>query len=290
MGNQFDTFDLIITYEIPPEEELKLYDIVVYKLDDMLIIHRIVEIQPPNSSHPNTTYYRLQGDAESRTDVLPVKYDQMLAIYRGERIPFIGSFVKFMQSPAGMICILLVIIAMIAGPLADKKLANERAKRLAIITEQKNISSSQLVTQEVSATDISNGLFTTRGKALPFKERLEVSPVAKERYEKIVSFLKRIEGVRVIDGKKFETYKVKSIPLIRFAIRGKTLNAYLGLPCEEYKDSKYIFEDVSGVKAHSNYPMRVKVTSERKTRWTIELLEQLLKNRNLSLVEVSDEI
>ena len=285
LGNQFDTFDLIITYEIPPEDQLKLYDIVVYRLDDMLIVHRIVEIQPPDSTHPHTTYYRLQGDAEARADVLPVKYDQMVAIYRGERIPFVGSFVKFMQSPAGMICILLVLFAMIAGPLVDKKLAKERAARLAIITAQTGEQSQSTAVEELVLTT-NNYLFTQKVNTLTFKERLEkASDETKERYQTIVSYLKRIDGIRVINGKKFETYKSKSVPILRFAMRGKTLNCYVGLPCDEFVNSKYKFEDVSNVKAHANYPMRIRLTSNRKTRWMIELLENVVNKNGLTLSE-----
>ena len=72
-------------------------------------------------------------------------------------------------------------------------------------------------------------------------------------------------------------------------MRGKTLNCYLALPCDEFVNSKYKFEDVSNVKAFANYPMRVRLTSDRKTRWMIELLEKLLKSCNVSLREVQRE-
>lgn len=360
LDDQFDTFDLIFTQDIPAEEDLELYDIVVYKLDeDTYIVHRIVQILPPNVNHPNETYYLLQGDAEERADTLFVTYDQMVAIYRGQKIPFVGSFVKFMQSPAGMICIVLVLIAMIAGPIADKKLKKERELRLAILLAQKkkpvvpepmqdveptkvatvlnvvqpsqapadvalavNENVPQEQSQELAPTNVSKIIETgvtkeplqqsenvevveepitevkSEGKYVfvrkrdyrSFKERLDVSPdVTKERYAKILSYLNRIDGLRVINSKKFETYKYKTKPIVRFAIRGKTLNAYIALNCEGYFDSKYIFTDLSGIKAHANYPMQVKVTSTRKTRWTVELLQQLVEKNDIPL-GVRDEV
>ena len=57
-------------------------------------------------------------------------YSQMQAIYEGDRIPFVGSFFAFMQSPAGYLCILLVVIAMIATPIAEKKLQEAKMARL----------------------------------------------------------------------------------------------------------------------------------------------------------------
>ena len=56
----------------------------------------------------------------------------MKAIYRGDRTPFIGSFILFMQSPAGWLCTLLIVFTMITTPILDKKLATARKQRLDI--------------------------------------------------------------------------------------------------------------------------------------------------------------
>ncbi len=317
LNDQFDTFDLIITYDVPEEKDLKLYDIVVYRYDDMLVVHRIVQIV---HTKENGTYYMLQGDNEPRVDVMPVYYDQMIAIYHGERIPFIGSFIKFMQSPAGWICIVLVIVAMFAGPYLDKKLEKERAKRLTIITSGDNTAkisetdsesvdkseplTAEVVNEELSVTDDnellklnketeiedsnSQTFLNIKGLSLSFNEKLNKAPkITKERYFKIVDLLQRINSVRLIEGKKYKTYKYKNLPIIRFAIRGKTLNAYLGLNPIEYQNTKYIFEDVSSSKSFKNYPMRVKATSERKTRWIIELILDLANKNGLTIREKS---
>ncbi len=139
LNDQIQTFDLIRTEKLPDEMELELYDIVVYETDDMLIIHRIVEIEEPNAAHPNCRYFRLQGDAIDSPDRFPVRYEQMRAIYRGDRTPFIGSFILFMQSPAGWICILLIVSAMIVSPILEQLLQKEKYKRLLLYlgTEEK---------------------------------------------------------------------------------------------------------------------------------------------------------
>ncbi len=136
IDNHLQIFDLIKTEKLPAEEDLKLYDIVVYEVDGMMIVHRIVEIEEPNEYHPDCRHFRLQGDAVEAADRFPVLYEQMRAIYSGTRIPFIGSFIMFMQSPAGWLCVLLVVAAMIASPILDKKLAAARAIRLDICLEQ----------------------------------------------------------------------------------------------------------------------------------------------------------
>lgn len=133
LNNQFATFDMILTYKLPKEEDIQLYDIVVYEIDDILVVHRIVGIEEPNERHPDERWFTCQGDAISQTDRFPVRYSQMHAIYRNEKIPFVGSFVAFMQSPAGYICILLVVFAMICTPLMENKLNKEKQERLSKI-------------------------------------------------------------------------------------------------------------------------------------------------------------
>ena len=133
VNNQIQTFDLIKTEKLPDEMDLELYDIVVYQVDDIILVHRIVSIEEPNEFHPDRRYFKLQGDAVEAPDRYPVVYDQMLAIYNGERIPFLGSFVLFMQSFAGWLCMLLIVAAMVITPILEKKLILAKEERVRIL-------------------------------------------------------------------------------------------------------------------------------------------------------------
>jgi len=130
LNDQFNTFDLVFLEALPQEDDLELYDVVVYEYHDELIIHRIVGIEEPNDKHPDCRHFLLRGDAVRYSDEFPVLYSQMKAIYRGDRIPYVGSFFAFMQSPAGYLCLLLVVLAMIATPIAEKKLWQAKLRRL----------------------------------------------------------------------------------------------------------------------------------------------------------------
>ena len=130
LNDQFSRFDIIVTYQLPKEEDLKLYDVVVYEVDNVLLVHRIVGIEEPNANHPDERYFVLQGDLVERPDKFPVLYSQMKAIYRGQHIENIGSFVMFLQSPAGYMCFLLIIIEMISSPLIAKKIGQAEENRL----------------------------------------------------------------------------------------------------------------------------------------------------------------
>ena len=132
--DQIQTFDIVVTRHLPNEYELKLYDIILYENDNgMMVIHRIVGIEEPTENHPDCRHFVLQGDANAYPDKIPVYYSQMRGIYRGERVPFVGSFVLFMQSPAGVMCILLVLIGFIAAPIMEKSIEKQKRLRLEII-------------------------------------------------------------------------------------------------------------------------------------------------------------
>ena len=136
LNDQFQMFDVVICNHLPAEDELKLYDIVVYKQEDMYVIHRIVGIEEPNANHPGIRHFLLQGDAVERADKFPVLYSQMQGIYEGERIPFVGSFILFLQSPAGWLCVLLVIFSMIVTPIVEKKIKEAKEKRILTFSVQ----------------------------------------------------------------------------------------------------------------------------------------------------------
>ena len=125
LNDQFQMFDVVVCNHLPAEDELKLYDIVVYKQEDLYIIHRIVGIEEPNANHPGVRHFLLQGDAVENPDKFPVLYSQMQGIYEGNRIPFIGSFILFLQSPAGWLCVLLVIFSMVVTPIVEKKIKED---------------------------------------------------------------------------------------------------------------------------------------------------------------------
>lgn len=130
LDDQVQLYDLLVTYPVPAEEDLKLYDIVIYEIEGQMVLHRIVGIEEPGVEHPDQRYFLCQGDALERPDRFPVLYSQIRGIYRGEKIPLAGNFVLFMQSPAGWLCILLTVFVIFVTPVMEKKLRTEEKKRL----------------------------------------------------------------------------------------------------------------------------------------------------------------
>ena len=138
LTNQIKKYDLITLFKLPEENDLKVYDVVMYETNGICVIHRIVAIEEPDEKH-DERYFLLQGDANQYPDKFPVKYSQMLGIYKNNRVPYVGSFVDFMQSPVGYLCILLIVFSCVISPIADKKLdkaIEERKIKLALLNNK----------------------------------------------------------------------------------------------------------------------------------------------------------
>ena len=78
----------VVIYSKPNQKELEnldLYNIIVYRLDDMIIAHRIVEIQEKNGE----TLYITKGDNNPTKDSKKVKKQDIIGIVK-LTIPFIG--------------------------------------------------------------------------------------------------------------------------------------------------------------------------------------------------------
>ncbi|MBR2372297.1 MAG: hypothetical protein IKA90_05470, partial [Clostridia bacterium] len=390
--DQIQMHDLIMTHALPDEKDLKVGDIVVYEVDNAYLIHRIVGIEEPNDKHPDERHFLLQGDANERPDKFPVRYSQMKSIYKGQRIAFVGSFITFMQSPAGWLCVLLVVFAVVATPIAERKLAKAKYARLveigvivdskaasvgaeletepveekdnpddnnptddnpddnnpesvgeqaktepvadsqadsvgeeaktepveetdeqaepasmASIVEQEPVEQAQAELASVDAeaeqepveekdeddndeddetVAVVADRFGSFGEGKTFAQKLEeADDILAYRYAQISALLGRIEKVRVIRGKKRESYSKGRNAVAKLVIRGKTLNVYLGLDPNDYVGTKYRFVDKTDSKTYQKTPMQLKLTSDRQTKWAKELIADLVAKYGWTLVD-----
>ena len=105
------------------------------------------------------------------------------------------------------------------------------------------------------------------------------------RYDDVDAYIATYDPIRVVEGKKYRTYKSGRHPILKMAIRGKTLSAYLALDPKEYADSKYVFTDESESTAFENYPMRLRLSSDRQARWTKELVDAVAEKNGIAKKE-----
>lgn len=141
LNDQIKKYDLVLVHSLPDEFELELYDVVVYKtVDGNFVIHRIVDIEEPNGQHPDRRYFTFRGDNVQYSDKRPVLYSQMIGIYRGERIGFLGKIVMFFQSYAGYMCLGLVVFYFIVMPVVERRMEKliDSRRRAIMATEEES--------------------------------------------------------------------------------------------------------------------------------------------------------
>lgn len=90
--------DLIFVDKADPEA-LEVGDVIAYMEGGVVITHRITEI---HTAVDGTLLFTTKGDANNAPDLLPVPEDDLVGIYKG-RIPKVGDFAIFLQTPLGMI-------------------------------------------------------------------------------------------------------------------------------------------------------------------------------------------
>lgn len=89
--------DLIFVGRTEPEK-LKEGDIIAFMEGTVVVTHRIVEVQVDENQNYS---FITKGDANNAQDVSPVMADNLVGIYK-TRIPKVGNFALFLQTPLGM--------------------------------------------------------------------------------------------------------------------------------------------------------------------------------------------
>lgn len=107
LNDQFNAFDMIFVERVENQDELKEYDVIAYRNEsDTIIIHRIVKIV---EDEEGVRHFYTRGDANEPMDTYVSTYEDVVGIYKGNRIPVLGIFVLFLQSYSGLVTVVAVI-------------------------------------------------------------------------------------------------------------------------------------------------------------------------------------
>ncbi len=88
---------------------------------------------------------------------------------------------------------------------------------------------------------------------------------------------------------KNERYFLKGKTYARMMFRGKTLCICLAIDPESLKGSKYLFEDVSGVKKYAAVPTMMRLRSGRALRHTVELIQMMMASAGIEQAYVPED-
>jgi signal peptidase len=106
--------DMIVD-KIVKADEVKVGDVVTYKVGSSIVTHRVVEVITEDSKSLLVT----RGDANNTEDGKPITEDQLLGkvIFR---IPYGGYIARFIRSPIGLLLIIGIPVSfMLFGELRN---------------------------------------------------------------------------------------------------------------------------------------------------------------------------
>ena len=90
--------DLIFVNKAEPEH-LRVGDVIAFMEGKIVVTHRIIDIQ--TDADGNLLFYT-KGDANNAADQNPVTVENLVGLYQ-TRIPKLGDFAIFLQTPLGMV-------------------------------------------------------------------------------------------------------------------------------------------------------------------------------------------
>lgn len=104
--------DLIFVGKAEPTE-LREGDIIAFMEGTVVVTHRIIGIE---TDEEGKLLFRTKGDANNAEDLRPVSEDNLVGIYQS-RIPKVGDFALFLQTPMGMV--LFIALPLLAFVIYD---------------------------------------------------------------------------------------------------------------------------------------------------------------------------
>ena len=120
--------DLVFVGRAAPEE-LEVGDVIAYMNGGATVTHRITAI---DTNTDGDLLFTTKGDANNAEDTTPVTEEQLVGIYRW-RIPKVGDFALYLQTPLGML--LFVGVPVLAFLIYDiirrQRYANRENRRTA---------------------------------------------------------------------------------------------------------------------------------------------------------------
>jgi signal peptidase len=108
----FNKNDLIIIKKVDPSS-LEKDDIVTYRgRDGDIITHRITDLITDIKDGQEVPAFKTKGDYSPGYDFYPVRYEQIIGEYQF-RLAKLGGIAMFLQTPAGIIIILLIPVLIV---------------------------------------------------------------------------------------------------------------------------------------------------------------------------------
>ena len=147
------------------------------------------------------------------------------------------------------------------------------------VIEEVPVEETPVVIEQESVADTGKG-FDSKAYSRSYMSKLiQADPTTQARYSQIKNELLSYGKMRASVAWTNETFRTGNDTVARIMLRGKTVLLLLALDPQEFATTKYAGEDISDVKRYANTPMRLRVTSDRRLKYALELIALLVSRK-----------
>ena len=141
LEDQIPQYSLITIEKVNDINDIEIYDILAFRVNDVVYVHRVVDIIFDNGD----IYFTLKGDANPTSLLIEtkVKEEQIIGIYNGNNSLFMGIAITYLQSEIGLIALFMSIAFLINVEVQEYLIDNTYEKRKQILNSNNLISNNK---------------------------------------------------------------------------------------------------------------------------------------------------
>lgn len=131
LNNQITQYSLVGIEKVEDVKDIKLYDVLAYKHEDIIILHRVIDIYTDDED-PSIICFKLRGDSNASSLSYEEKIckDDIIGRYTGFNNYGLGVFLTYIKSEIGFIAILGAAIFLFLAGIAEEKINKQYKTRI----------------------------------------------------------------------------------------------------------------------------------------------------------------
>lgn len=112
MNTRISQYAFIGIDKFKSEDQIKVYDIVAFRMDDKIIVHRVYSISIGEKDGHKLFTFRGDANPASMSGEINVTSDRIVGIFDGYQNQVLGSIVIYIQSGTGLISVFAIAIVL----------------------------------------------------------------------------------------------------------------------------------------------------------------------------------
>lgn len=112
MNTRISQYAFIGIDKFKSEDQIKVYDIVAFRMDDKIIVHRVYSISIEEKDGHKLFTFRGDANPASMSGEINVTSDRIVGVFDGYQNQVLGSIVIYIQSGTGLISVFAIAIVL----------------------------------------------------------------------------------------------------------------------------------------------------------------------------------